>query len=173
MDKNIERIVVQALPLLIPLNIYMVGEWWAVGFQWAFFRYQIPVAYEDVSAFMITLMKDFGYVSAGILSGRSAFSIYAWAAGALILLAALLVVLCRPMPGSGFRIRDYVPHATILAGLLLLLSCIFQYGVFLHGIGGFSIPVGVPAVFAIGYLTYRMDREDSGADDGEDVKEEV
>lgn len=171
MDRNSLRCLLQALPLVIPLNVYMIGDWLAAGLQCALFRYQVAVSYENSPAFFISLLREFQYVTSGLIGGRSACAILIWISGAILLISALVVVLVSPSVSDGHNPRTYVPHATFLAGLLFLASCMLQYGATLYGPAGFSIPVGVPVILVIGYWTYRLDAADASAPDSDHPEE--
>jgi hypothetical protein len=168
MDTTKIRIILQALPLVIPLNIYMFGDWLGTGLQWALVRYQ--QSYLGTS--IIPLNRDLTYVLSGIMTGRSGVSIVLWFSAALLLMVTLALVLYNPSVNDAFRYRRFAPHLTILAGILFLFSCMFQYGISLYGVAGFSIPLGIPVIILIGYWTYRMDCADVPADAGEVAQEE-
>ncbi len=55
----------QFLIFLIPLNIYMWGDWLIVNAQWALFRYQ-QSAYGNS---LILGYKDIAYISLGLTTG--------------------------------------------------------------------------------------------------------
>ena len=40
MDKYKISLLLQCLVFLIPINIYVIGDWLGTGVQWALFRYQ-------------------------------------------------------------------------------------------------------------------------------------
>ena len=159
MDRNVLRVLIQALPLVIPLNVYMIGDWLATGLQWALFRFQQPFLNEGAAPFFINALRELGYVTSGLISGRSAAAIVVWYSGTALLIAALALVLYRPAPDPAFPCRKYAPHATIAAGCLFLVSCMLQYGIVFSGPSGFSIPAGVPAILVLGYWTYRLDAD--------------
>jgi hypothetical protein len=159
MDQKNIRIILQVIVFLIPLNIYVIGDGLAAGLSWALFKVQVPFIVADAPPFLITPLKDITYVTSGLITGRSAIAIALWYAGTTLLAAALATVLWTEYTGAGSRVRNAGAPCTILAGLLFLASCIFQFGVLLHGPSGYAVPVGVPLVFGTGYWAYRTRRK--------------
>jgi|GEM_PF-1269961 len=139
---NVDKFVLAGGVLLlfcfiIPLNVYSIGADRGIGIQGSFYRYQ-ETAYGPI---LITLAQDIWYVTSGIYSGRTALSIVLWVTGSSLLVTATLVTLTRTdyfnryMPTlSGFLL--------IGAGALYVGSCIAQFGLFLNGNAGISLPFG-------------------------------
>ncbi|MFY1644554.1 hypothetical protein ACK11Z_12550 [Methanoculleus bourgensis] len=164
-----------AATLILPANIYLIGEeGLGAGLQTSFLRYQQT----HLGTSVITLADDLGYVTSGIIGGRSALSILLWAFGTSFLLVAVGYLIYNRYNGvTGIR----RPLALLTAGGAgaYLLSCIAQYGPTLHGSAGFSIPVGVPLILAVAAYILKaegMDDEleyaEEGEDDGEGIEEE-
>ncbi|MDD1703387.1 MAG: hypothetical protein LUQ31_10450 [Methanoregula sp.] len=136
---------------LIPLNIYVIGDYLATGVQWAFFRYQES----PLGNSLIPLSRDATYVTGGVLVGSSAVSIILWIAGALLLLAALglTILACAgkypPLPDTKILIKT-AGALTISTALLFLFAMFVQYGLMLHSEHGLSIPLGVPIILVTG-----------------------
>ena len=173
MDRNLVRLGLQALPLIIPVNIYVIGDWLGTGVQWAFFRFQ--QTYMGTSIIPVT--QDISLVLSGILHGKTGASLIVWGFGAALLFVALGIVLYAISVADDTRSLRYAPELTILAGILFLASCILQYGITLSSEAGFAIPVGVPLIIITGYWTYRMDRaevpdEDEDTHSAEEYPEE-
>jgi hypothetical protein len=158
--------IVTLLLFLIPLNIYVIGDWIGTGVQWALFRYQDT----SYGTSFITLFREFEYVTSGIIAGKSAVSISLWVAGAFLLVISCIVLAVMIAEEMDEHIQ--VPGLMVIAsGILLLLSCMAQYGPLLSGPAGFSIPVGIPLVWAVGWLIFvqnkmeqREDEEDPGVE---------
>jgi hypothetical protein len=147
-------IALQCLLFLIPLNIYVIGDWMATGIQWALFRYQ--ESYMGNS--LILLNRDLLYTLTGVLTGKSAIPILLWFIGAVLLVISFFILI--------FAWNNEEPVAlkksavlTIAGGLLFLLAMFFQYGILLHGEKGFSIPFGVPLILFTGWLIYCWSNE--------------
>ena len=165
-----------AAALILPVNIYLIGgEGLGAGLQSSFLRYQ--QTYLGMS--VITLADDLGYVASGIIGGRSALSILLWALGTAFLLAAAGYLIYNRYNGVT-GIRRPLVLLTIGGAVAYLLSCVAQCGPTLHGPAGFSIPVGVPLIFAIAVYTLKVEEdeddeleyEEEGEDDWEEIEEE-
>jgi hypothetical protein len=142
-------ITIQCLLFLIPLNIYVIGDWLATGIQWTLFRFQESIMGNS----LILLNRDFNYILTGVLTGRSALPIALWIIGAVFLIISLFLSIFawnndKPM------ILKKSAFFTIFGGFLFLLAMIVQYGPLLHGEKGFSIPFGVPLVIITGLWMY-------------------
>ncbi|MCX6682872.1 MAG: hypothetical protein NTY71_07825 [Methanoregula sp.] len=159
MDNKIFLLITQALPLIVPMNIYVIGDWLGTGIQWALFRYQ--QTYLGTS--LIPVSNDFRYVLDGIMGGRSGVSVLIWCAGAVVLVTALLLLTYALSLESDPRWGTYPPLLSILGGILFIISCIVQYGVLLHSQAGFSIPIGMPIVIILGWYLYRQNDKKEGA----------
>lgn len=148
------QIVCECLLLLIPLNIYCIGDYLATGIQWALFRYQISALGNS----LIFVNRDLLYVAGGILKGSSATSTLTWIAGTVCLVAALVVLIWTAVTDAGKRVR-YSGALTILAGFLFFAAMLVQYGPALANQHGYALPVGVPIVIVTGcWLVFGQDR---------------
>ena len=159
------------LLFLIPLNIFVIGDWIGKGVQWALFRYQDT----SYGTSLITLFRETEYVTSGIITGKSAVSISLWVAGAFLLVISCIVLAVMIAEEMDEHIQ--IPGLMVIAaGILLLLSCMTQYGPLLSGPAGFSVPVGVPLVWAVGWLIFIQDspeqREDEEGEEAEGFSDE-
>ena len=139
------QIVCECLLLLIPLNIYCIGDYLATGIQWALFRYQTSALGNS----LIFVNRDLLYVSGGILKGSSATSTLVWIAGTVCLVAALIVLIWAAVQEMAGTVK-YAGILTILGGLLFFAAMLVQYGPALANQHGYSLPVGVPIVIVTG-----------------------
>ena len=161
------------LILILPVNVYIIGDSIGAALQFSFLRYQQTYLGNGI----ITVLRDLEYISSGIITGRSALSIILWALGTALLIAAIAYFAVR-------REDDYEtfrkPLALLVAGgaVAYLLSCVAQYGPTLHGPAGFAVPVGVPLILAVaGYIMTveeddELENEGEEGDYGEEVEEE-
>jgi len=138
-------LILQCLIFLIPLNIYMWGDWLLVNVQWALFRYQQSPYGKSV----ILGYKDILYVYFGQNTGL--FNIAAaslWTIGSSILLIGLCITIFayKEEKSSLIKIASYF---TICGGLCLGLSALCRF------YSGFAIPVGIPIILIIGWWLYR------------------
>ncbi|HOS81432.1 MAG TPA: hypothetical protein PK445_01760 [Methanolinea sp.] len=166
MDLPSDRRIAPILPLVllvVPLNLYVIGDWLGTGVQWALFRYQET----SYGPSLITIASDIGYVISGLITGRTAISFILWDAGAVILVVSFLVLLLAVAEGKVQWMR-YAGVAVAASGVLLVASCIAQYGPLLAGPAGFSVPLGVPLVFAIAWVLYAGEWSEGDDGDGED-----
>jgi len=153
-------LILQCLVFLIPINIYVIGDWLGTGVQWALLRYQ--ETYLGNSLILVT--KDINYVLTGVISGRSGLSYMLWAAGVLLfIIAVVLVVLANIEEDSGMIRKASL--VTITGAVLLTVSVIIQYGIFFNSQSGFAIPVGIPVILIIGWWMYREGSGDNETDD--------
>ena len=121
---------------VIPLHVYSIGADQGIGIQGSFYRYQVT----DYGSMMITMMQDIWYVTSGTYSGRTALSIVLWVTGSIFLVIATLIHLIRP--DFNQYNQTVLGFFLIGAGLLYIISCIAQFGLFFHGSAGISVPFG-------------------------------
>lgn len=154
------------LLFLIPLNIYVIGDWIGTGVQWALFRYQDT----SYGTSLITLDREIWYITSGLITGKSAISISLWVAGAALLVISCIVLAALIAEEMDEHIR--IPGLMVIAsGILLLLSCMTQYGPLLSGPAGFSVPIGIPLVWVVGWLIFLQDKmEQQEGEEGEEVE---
>ena len=150
----------QCVILLIPLNVYMWGNWLLVNVQWAFVRYQ----QSPFGPSIIPGYKDIVYIVQGQTTGI--YNILAasfWAIGSVLLLLALVLTLIAWV--------NERPGLTRTASIITLCSgALFCFSALVRFIGGFSIPIGVPLILLIGWWMYRQkpelkDDEDNSVDE--------
>ena len=97
MNKFKISLVLQCLVFLIPINIYVIGDWLGTGVQWALFRYQ--QTYLGDSLILVT--RYITFVLNGTISGRSAISVILWGVGGLLfIIATILVILANTSKDS-------------------------------------------------------------------------
>lgn len=167
MDLLSDRRIAPLLPLvllLVPLNLYVIGDLLGTGVQWVLFRYQETF----YGPSLITIASDIGYVSSGQIGGKTAISFVLWDAGAVILIASFIVLLLALAERKGKWIQ-YGGLAVASSGFLLVASCMVQYGPLFSGPAGIAVPIGIPLVFAVAWVLW------SGkwsAGDGKTVGEE-
>lgn len=159
--------------LLLPANIYAIGDTVGAGLRFPLFLYQDTT----YGASLIPLWREITYVTSGLITGRSALSILLWTLGTALLVAAIAYFAVK-------REEDYEalrkPLALLVAGgaVAYLLSCVAQYGPTLYGPAGFAVPVGVPLILAVaGYIMKaeedeELEDEEEEGDYGEEVEEE-
>lgn len=152
-------LIFQCLIFLIPLNIYMWGDWLLVNVQWALFRYQ----QSPYGNSLILGYKDILYIYFGQNTG--VYNIAAaslWTIGSIILLTGLCITVFAYKKERSSLIKT-ASYFTICGGIFLGLSALCRF------YSGFAIPVGVPIILIIGWWMYQGKYE---IDDGDNKPEE-
>jgi hypothetical protein len=155
-------LIFQCLIFLIPLNIYMWGDWILVSVQWALFRYmQTPYGNSLILGY-----KDILYILQGQSTGfYNIGSAVFWATGVIILLAGLIITLVAYTREESDKLKT-ASYCTLAGGIFLCLSAVCRFN------GGFSIPLGVPVILIIGWWMYKAadDTDDTENKPEDDVK---
>jgi uncharacterized membrane protein len=160
-------LIFQCLIFLIPLNIYMWGDWILVNVQWALFRFQRAFIQFNESGYVdsyIVGYKDMLYILQGQSSGL--YNIAAavlWTTGVIILLASLIVTIVAFTREESDKLKT-ASYFTLAGGIFLGLSALCRFN------GGFAIPIGVPIILIIGWWMYKAaDETDDTENEPEDV----
>jgi hypothetical protein len=167
MNKFKLSLLFQCLIFLIPLNIYMWGDWILVNVQWALFRFQRAFIQFNESGYVdsnIVGYKDILYIIQGQSTGL--YNIGAavfWTAGVLILLAGLIITIVAFSREESDKLKT-ASYFTLAGGIFLGLSALCRFN------GGFAIPVGVPFILIIGWW---MNKAADETDDTENEPEDV
>ena len=122
----------------LPLQCFVIGNDLGAGIQGAVFRYQTTTS--GIS--LIPITTELAYVTSGVYEGRTAMSVIFWVLGTSILtiLTMLSLVYWDRVTHHQFQ---FIILGAAGAGICYLASCGFQYGVFLSGPAGKSLPIGV------------------------------
>jgi hypothetical protein len=121
---------------ILPLHVYVIGDFTGIGIQGAVYRYQIS----GYGVTLIPITRDIVFIKTGIYSGKTALSVILWLLGTIL-------VTCTTIFGLVFvgdPRTDYyrkISLGLIGASTCYLLSCIAQYGPLFNGRAGISIPV--------------------------------
>ncbi|MDD1661473.1 MAG: hypothetical protein LUQ49_03320, partial [Methanomicrobiales archaeon] len=151
-NTGIHPAILHVVTLLIPMNIYVIGDRLGAGVQWPLVRYQETYLGRNV----ISIFTDGGYILHGNFTGRTALSTSIWILGAILLFLALGIALWQGV-GSSRRNRGYL----LISGTFsFLISSIIQYGLYFHGPAGIFIPVGMPVLLILGGLLLRKEAEE-------------
>jgi hypothetical protein len=146
--------ILQCLVFLIPVNIYVIGDWMCVGMQWALFRYQ----QSSYGNSLISIGNDLQYLHSGLLQGRTVVVTVIWIIAVCILILCLIVNLAKLQKQTPVYLQ-LASLGIIGAGLLFTVADLVQYSVLLHSNSGFCIPIGVPLILAVGWWGYRDARD--------------
>jgi hypothetical protein len=157
MDKFRSSLIFQCLIFLIPLNIYMWGDWLLVDVQWAFFRFQ----QSELGNSLILGHKDRLYIYLGLNTGI--YNIAAaglWTIGSIVLFVGLIITIYAAYVKEEPSLLKKSSIFTITGGIILGLSAVFRFE------GGFAIPIGVPIILVIGWWIYHKSSNDEGDEMG-------
>lgn len=131
---------------ILPLHFFVLGNGVGYGLQGAMYQYKIT----GFGSNLFTMPQDLSYILLGNYSGRTMFSTLSWISGSLILVVATIIWLVNESDMKCFNIISGI--MLIIAGLMYLISCIIQYGVFFLGPAGISVPFAIPLILILGYL---------------------
>lgn len=153
MKTGIITLCLCAFFFIIPLQCYIIGNDMGVGIQGAVYRYQMSSEGNS----LITITKELGYVTSGTYEGRTAFSVLFWAIGSgiLFLITLLSIIYANRLTSRHIRI---ITTGLGISGISYLISCFFQYGMFLSGPAGISLPIGaiLMLVIALGFFSTQI-----------------
>jgi hypothetical protein len=155
MNKYRISLILLGLLLLIPLNIYMWGEWIIVDLQWALFRYQ----QSSYGNSLILGYKDMNYIFVGQTTGL--YNILAtvfWTTGSILIIIGLLVIIKANLDKRS-SVLKIASLFTITGGISFGLSALLRF------FGGFAIPVGVPIILILGWWMYRINEDSKEPED--------
>ena len=164
LDNYRSSLIFQCLIFLIPLNIYMWGDYLLVNVQWALFRFQ----QSEYGNSLIPGHKDIIYIYLGQNTGI--FNIAAaglWTIGTIILFTGLLITIYAASVEEGPSLLKKASLCTIGGGIILGLSAACRF------YGGFAIPIGVPVILIIGWWIYQKnsDNDEDETDPGNVLEE--
>ena len=163
MDKYRTSLILQFLIFLIPLNIYMWGDWLLVNVQWALFRFQ----QSELGNSLILGNKDILYIYFGQNTGIfNIASASLWTIGTIILVIGIIITIYAYVEEKSSFLKK-ASFFTIAGGIILAFSaaCRFQ--------GGFAIPVGIPIILIIGGSMFHENRDADEDETDPDNPEEV
>jgi hypothetical protein len=141
---------------VLPIQFFFIGTDTGMGIQGALYRYQMTTQGNS----LIPITNEISYVTDGLYSGRSAFSIVFWVLGTVILIGVTAFTLIQ---GNGITQKQL---RTVIIGLAgagtgYLASCIAQYGPLLKGSAGTSIPLGVFVIIAFAVFLHKSRIDDA------------
>ena len=122
-----------------------------MGIQGAVFRYQISSQGNS----LIPITTEMMYVTSGLYDGKTAISVIFWVLGTSILTVLTILSLVHWTGLSSQHIWIII-LGTAGAGISYLVSCGFQYGVFLSGPAGKSLPIGVIVIIIFSIFLYHF-----------------
>jgi hypothetical protein len=138
---------------LLPVQVYLIGGTSGFGIETALFRYQVTAQGNS----LIPLTTDLSYVIGGIYSGRTAFSVFFWISGALLLIFTTIFSMKYAWQITRKQIGA-IKFSLVGSATLFLVSCFFQYGLLLRGAAGVSIPIGILVIILVIYSLHSFER---------------
>jgi len=135
---------------ILPLQCFIIGNDIGMGIQGAVFRYQMTSQGNS----LIPITTEVTYVTSGLYEGKTAISVIFWVLGTGILTVLTILSLVY-WNGLSYQHIRFITLGMAGAAIFYIASCGSQYGVFLSGPAGRSLPIGV-AFFIIfsGFLYY-------------------
>jgi len=126
---------------VLPLQVFIMGDFMGIGVQGAVYRYQTS----GYGTYFIPITRELTFILNGTLSGRTALSVILWISGTVLLVCTTIFAFLHVHDTTENYYRQ-VAYGLIAACGIFLGSCIAQYGFFLKGMSGFSLPVGIIAI---------------------------
>jgi hypothetical protein len=118
-----------------------MGDFMGIGVQGAVYRYQTS----EYGTYFIPLTREVVFVLNGTLSGRTALSVLLWVSGS-VLLSCTTIFAFLHIDDTTENYYRQVAYGLIASCGIYLGSLIAQYGFFLRGMSGFSLPVSIIAI---------------------------
>ena len=123
---------------VLPLQVYIIGDFTGIGVQGAVYRYQIS----GYGTSLIPINRDIIFITMGIYSGKTALSVVLWVLGTALVTCTTIFSFIHVDDTNDNYSRQII-YGLIASCVCYLLSCVAQYGFFFHGPAGISLPVGV------------------------------
>lgn len=143
-------VILQFFLWIIPINIYVIGDWMGSGIHWLFFRYQIT----NIGNSFIMLHRETSFVLSKIITGKSAVSIILWDIGFCLIIIATLLMLFTLINYNEQSVK-WAAICNTIGALVFTVSMIIIYGITFNGPSGFGIPFGIPVILFVAYFQYR------------------
>jgi len=150
MTKYLIPVFLLFLCFIMPVQIYVIGDGYGIGIQGAFYRYQVS----SYGSSFIPVNQDANYVISGTYGGKTALSVFIWIIADVLLVFATILALIK-VQYLEERMFKTICLFMMVSGVLFFISVMLQYGFFLHGAAGISIPFGVPLIIISGWFFYR------------------
>ena len=140
--------IIALLTLFIPVQMFVIGDFYGQGFQTPLFRYMDTM----FGSFIVLVSRDIWSVMTGFATGVNALILILWA----IALAILLVNVVFLFIGrKDFALKMITGGKLVMvSGIFFLSSIVLQYGPLFHNQMGISIPIGLPLLVLIGLWMY-------------------
>lgn len=138
MSRLISLFLICVIFFVLPLQLFIIGDYAGIGVQGAVYRFQIS----GYGTSFIPVTRELIFVLNGTYTGRTAVSLVLWMAGT-VLLAGTAAFSCIYLGNTRIKYYSYVMYGLVASCALYLGSCIAQYGPLFNGPAGISFPVGI------------------------------
>lgn len=142
-------IIFLLLVFVVPIHFFIVGDNYGYGIQGFFYRYQ--EAPQGIS--FIPLTNEIGYVTSGLIDGKSALSIIMWVLGSFLFYIAFFLFLLKYHADERIHYR-IISGLILLSCISLIISSVIQYGIIFSGPAGISILFGIPFLLFFGWVVH-------------------
>ena len=141
MRRYIVFLVLCLIFFILPLQVFIMGDFTGIGVQGAVYRYQTS----GYGTYFFPITREIVFVLNGTLSGRTALSVLLWVAGTVLLACTTIFAFLHVSDTTENYYRQ-ISYGLIASCGIYLGSCIAQYGFFFQGMSGISLPVGIIAI---------------------------
>lgn len=132
---------------LLPLQVFVIGNYEGIGIQGAVYRLQ----WTQYGTFFFPITRELVFVLNGTYFGRTALSVILWLTGSGLLACTAIYAFFHLDDDEPGYCRQ-IMYGLIVACGIWIGSCIAQYGFLFHGAAGFSLPLGI--LLVIGWLAF-------------------
>lgn len=136
------------LIFICPLHFFIIGNDQGYGIQGFMYRYQIT---SQGNSF-IPITSEIGYITSGLIMGKSAMSILSWLVGSIVFSLAFFIFLISSNNFYKTLIYKSISVLIGISGICLIFSSFFQYGLLFNGPAGVSILIGLPLIFIFSWI---------------------
>ena len=123
---------------ILPLQVFIIGDFTGIGIQGAVYRYQTS----GYGTYFFPITREIVFVLNGTYWGRTALSVLLWVSGT-VLMACTAIFAFLHVHDTSENFYRQVTRGLITSCGIYLGSCIAQYGFFFHSMAGISLPVGI------------------------------
>ena len=113
---------------ILPLQVFIMGDFTGIGIQGAVYRYQTS----GYGTYFFPITREIVFVLNGTLSGRTALSVLLWVSGTVLLACTTIFAFLHVNDTTENYYRQIACGLIASCGIYLG-SCIAQYGFFLQG----------------------------------------
>lgn len=159
-------LLLQCLLWVIPINIYVLGDWWGSGIQWAVFRYQQAFYNNENVISLILYNQEIQWILSGIITGKTILSVIIWGIGIVLLCTATLLIIYAIFKENEQHFR-WGALLNIAGACAFTAAILNLYGITFHGPAGIAIPFGIPVILGVAYYQYKIAAKEITAMDDE------